>query len=357
MCEDIGAEPLPILNCGMACQFNSGQLVPVDDLDPYIQDALDLVEFANGPASSEWGGRRAALGHPAPFHLKLLGVGNEQWGPQYIERYAKFAKALKTHCPEIQLVAASGPDPEGERFDFLWSNLRALNADLVDEHYYRSPQWFLNQVHRYDHYPRTGPKVFAGEYAAHVSSRANNLQSALAAAAMMTGLERNADVVRLASYAPLFAQVDAWQWRPNLIWFDNLRVFGTPDYYVQQLFSRNRGDVVLPVLSSRVSSGPDGKTNLFASSTRDEKAGEIVLKVVNVTTEPVQTTVHLNGVAPAGARCTGIVLTSGSLNDENSLETPRKVSPKTAPLSLNLPDFDHAFPAQSMTVLRITVKR
>ncbi len=251
LCEDIGAQPLPILNCGMACQFNSGQLVPLDQLDPYIQDALDLIEFANGPVTSEWGAKRAAMGHPKPFNMKMLGVGNEQWGPQYIERYVIFARALKAKHPDVMLVSAAGPSPADDRFEFLWSKLRAANADIVDEHCYANPIWFLANSHRYDHYDRQGPKVFMGEYGAQsvatvsVANR-NDLNCALAEAAYMTGLERNADVVRMASYAPLFANVDAWQWTPDLIWCDNLRVYGTPNYYVQQLFSRNRGDAVLP---------------------------------------------------------------------------------------------------------------
>ncbi len=255
LCEDIGAQPLPILNCGMACQFNSGQLVPLDQLDPFIQDALDLIEFANGPATSEWGAKRAAMGHPAPFNMKMLGVGNEQWGPQYIERYTLFAQALKAKHPEIMLVSAAGPSPADERFNFLWPKLRELKADIVDEHCYANPIWFLANTHRYDNYDRSGPKVFMGEYGAQsiapVSpNNRNNWDCALAEAAYMTGLERNADVVRMASYAPLFANVDAWQWTPDLIWCDTLRVYGTPNYYVQQLFSRNRGDVVLPVTVS-----------------------------------------------------------------------------------------------------------
>jgi alpha-L-arabinofuranosidase len=252
LCEDIGAEPLPILNCGMACQFNSGELVPLDGLDPYIQDALDLIEFANGSVSSPWGATRAALGHPVPFNMKMLGVGNEQWGPQYIERYARFAKILKAQHPEISLVSDAGPSPADDRFHYLWPKLRELKADIVDEHCYANPIWFLANSHRYDSYDRQGPKVFMGEYGAQsvaiVSPKnRNNLECALAEAAFMTGLERNADVVRMASYAPLFANMDAWQWTPDLIWCDSLRACGTPSYYVQQLFSQNRGDVVLPV--------------------------------------------------------------------------------------------------------------
>jgi alpha-L-arabinofuranosidase len=252
LAEDIGAEPLPIINCGMACQFNSGELVPLDRLGPFIQDALDLIEFANGPAATPWGAKRAAMGHPGPFGMKMLGIGNEQWGPQYIERLAAFTRVLDAKHPEIALVSAAGPAPQDERFRFLWPKLRELQADIVDEHCYANPIWFLDAARRYDGYDRSGPKVFMGEYAAQSVAVArpenrNTLECALAEAAFMTGMERNADVVRMAAYAPLLAHVDAWQWTPNLIWADNLRVFGTPSYYVQQLFSRNRGDVVLPV--------------------------------------------------------------------------------------------------------------
>jgi len=250
--EDIGAEPMPILNCGMACQFNSGELAPMDQLDTYVQDALDLIEFANGPASSPWGAKRAAMGHPKPFNMRLLGIGNEQWGPQYIERLAVFIKVLKSRHPEIELIAACGPLPQDDRFHYLWPRLRELKADIIDEHCYAPPPWFLCNANRYDEYDRNGPKVFFGEYAAQsvamVSTKnRNNLECALAEAAFMTGLERNADVVCMASYAPLFAHADGWQWTPDLIWTDNLRAYATPNYYVQQLFSRNRGDVVLPV--------------------------------------------------------------------------------------------------------------
>ncbi|HEY2759908.1 MAG TPA: alpha-L-arabinofuranosidase C-terminal domain-containing protein, partial [Pirellulales bacterium] len=255
LCDDIGAEPLPILNCGMACQFNSGELCPPDELKTYIQDALDLIEFANGPAGSTWGAKRAAMGHPEPFNMQLLGIGNEQWGPQYIERLKLFTRVIKDKYPEIQLVSAAGPSPDDERFHFLWPQLSELKADIVDQHCYANPIWFLSNSHRFDKYDRNGPKVFFGEYAAQsvaiVSTKnRNNLECALAEAAFMTGLERNADVVRMASYAPLFSNVDAWQWTPDMIWVDSLRTVATPNYYVQQMFTRNRGDMVLPVSNS-----------------------------------------------------------------------------------------------------------
>jgi alpha-L-arabinofuranosidase len=235
LCEDIGAQPLPILNCGMACQFNSSELCPLDQLDSFVQDALDLIEFANGPVTSEWGAKRGALGHPAPFGMKMMGVGNEQWGPEYVERYARFAKTLKQKHPEIALIAAAGPSPDDDRFKFLWSNLRKLNADIIDEHCYARPNWFLNNTHRYDDYDPNGPKVFMGEYAAQSdrtlsTKNRNDLECALAEAAYLTGLERNAAVVRMASYAPLFSHTDAWQWTPDLIWVNNLSVVPTPNY-------------------------------------------------------------------------------------------------------------------------------
>ena len=361
LCEDIGAEPLPILNCGMACQFNSGELVPLDQLDPYIQDALDLIEFANGPVTSTWGAKRAAMGHPKPFNLKLLGIGNEQWLQQYIERYAAFAKVLKAKHPEIKLVSSAGPGPDDDKFRFAWPKLRELNADIVDEHCYARPDWFLNNSTRYDHYDRKGPKVFFGEYAAQsdktvsVNNR-NNWECALAEAAYMTGLERNANVVVMASYAPLFGHEEGWQWRPNLIWCDNLRSYGTPNYYVQQLFSRNRGDYVLPAQLSGALPMDGQHPRLYATAARDEKAGEVILKVVNASAMPVEASINLNAVNKLGRKATATVLT-GALTDENSFESPKKVAPVTELLSGLAPQFGYNFKPYSMTVLRVATAR
>jgi alpha-L-arabinofuranosidase len=291
LADDIGADPLPILNCGMACQFQTGQLVPLDELGPFIQDALDLIEFANGPVTSPWGARRAAMGHPEPFGMKLLGVGNEQWGMDYFVRYEAFAKVLKEKHPEIQLVSGTGPFPSDHKFRYSWPLLRELGADIVDEHCYAMPDWFLRSAARYDSYPRTGPKVFMGEYAAQsvdITSphNRNNLRCALAEAAFLTGLERNSDVVVMSSYAPLLGHEDAWQWRPNLIWFDNLRAYASPNYYVQQLFGQHRGDVVLPVelKDSRPAETAEGRIGLATSGCstefkeiRVERGGEAFL--------------------------------------------------------------------------------
>jgi alpha-L-arabinofuranosidase len=328
--EDIGAEPLPILNCGMSCQFNAGEVVPLKDLDPYIQDALDLIEFANGTAASPWGKLRASMGHPGPFNLKYVGIGNEQWDEQYIERYREFEKVLKSKHPEIKIVSGSGPSASGRLFDYAWSELRKLNPDLVDEHYYMQPEWFLKNASRYDNYDRNGPKVFAGEYAAHwkegkdPESR-NTWYSALAEAAFMTGLERNADVVYMASYAPLLAHVEAWQWRPDLIWFDNLNSIGTPNYYVQKMFSTHRGDAVIPVTSGGKPLA--GNDSLYASATVDKAAGKVYLKIISTSHSSKSISIILDG-SGTGKEAVIEVLKAADINDYNTLTNPRKVYPE-----------------------------
>jgi alpha-L-arabinofuranosidase len=357
LCEDIGAEPLPILNCGMACQFNSGQLASLEQLDSYIQDALDLIEFANGPANSAWGACRVAMGHRAPFRLKMLGVGNEQWGPDYFERYARFAKLLKERHPEIQLVSGAGPSPSDERFNLAWQKLRGLHADIIDEHCYSAPSWFFQNTRRYDNYDRSGPKVFMGEYAAQsvatVSPKnRNNLECALAEAAYMTGLERNADVVRMASYAPLFAHVDGWQWTPDLIWCDNLRVYGTPSYYVQQLFSSNRGDMVLPTRVQTSSSG--ALSPLYATSSKEEKSDEIILKIINPAPAPQTSYILLGGATNLNSHANVFVLSGESPNEENSLDAPTKVAPVFSAVDNVSAHFQYLCQPRSLTVLRIS---
>ena len=199
-----------------------------------------------------WGKLRSDMGHPKPFNMKYIGIGNEQWGQQYIDRYKIFEKAIKEKYPDIKIVSAVGPFPEGEQFDFLMDKMKKLNADIVDEHYYKPPEWFRENATRYDSYDRNGPKIFAGEYAAQSVGIAspdnkNNWECALSEAAFMTGLERNADVVVMSSYAPLFANADAWQWTPDLIWFNNLSSYGTPDYYVQKMYSTHRGTDLLSI--------------------------------------------------------------------------------------------------------------
>lgn len=241
--EDIGAMPLPVVP---ALVTGCGQNRAVDDealLQRHIQDTLDLIEYANGPVTSEWGRKRAEAGHPKPFHLTHLAVGNEENLPnEYFERFKKFRAAIEVKYPDITVVSNSGPDDSGSTFDTAWKLNREANVDMVDEHYYNSPQWFLQNNDRYDSYDRKGPKVFLGEYA----SQGNTFKNALSEAAFMTGLERNADIVKLASYAPLLANEDYVQWRPDLIWFNNHASWNSANYEVQKLFMRNVGDRVVP---------------------------------------------------------------------------------------------------------------
>jgi alpha-L-arabinofuranosidase len=359
LAEDIGAEPLPILNCGMACQFNTAEVVSLDQLDPYVQDALDLVEFANGDTTTQWGKIRAHLGHPAPFHMKLLGIGNENWGPQYLERVRIFTQAIKTRYPEIKLVNSSGTDPNGERFDLLNGELRNMKADIIDEHYYRRPEWFLQNASRYDTYDRNGSKVFAGEYAAQsdktvsVNNR-NNWQTAIAEAAFMTGLERNAGVVCMASYAPLFAHVDGWQWTPDMIWVDNLRSVGTANYYVQKLYSTNKGTHVVPALFNNMAL--TGQDSLYASAVIDKNSREIIIKIVNTACTGKNASFSIDGVKKLALEGTLTVLAGQSPEQMNTLDAPLSVSPVTQPLIVTGKKVDIPLEPCSFSVIRLGMK-
>ena len=245
--------------------------MPTDQLQPYIQDCLDLIEFANGPATSQWGKVRADMGHPEPFNMKFIGVGNEQWDDMYYKRLEPFVKAIRAKYPDIKIVGTSGPDSEGEMFDKGWKAMKSQKADLVDEHFYRNEEWFLSHGLRYESYDRKGPKVFAGEYACHGKGKKwNHFEASILEAALMTDFERNADVVYMTAYAPLFAHVEGWQWRPDLIWYDNLRMFKSVSYYVQQLYASNKGTNVLQLtMDKKPVAGQPGQDGLFASSVYD----------------------------------------------------------------------------------------
>lgn len=510
MCEDLGATPLFDINCGMSHKEN----VPLDLMDQWVQDALDAIEYANGPTNTVWGGRRARNGHPAPFNLKYMEIGNENGGTAYRERWPLFVNAIKAKYPEIQLIANhwQGGYPKDPM------------PEIVDEHYYNAPEFFLQQAHRYDNYDRNGPKIFVGEYAVTRNTGKGNLRGAIGEAAFMTGMERNSDVVVMAAYAPLFCNANHQRWPINLINFDSSRWFGIPSYYVQKLFSEHRGDVVLPTaveaepelaprragcigvgtwntaaefkdirvtatngkvllasdfrqgsagwkklgggnwevkdgalqqtaqkefiralagdrtwtdytleLKARKLAGREGflilfhvddddsrvwwnlggwentqhgielgetldqkrgrietgrwydiqvevsgtsikcwldgqvihnvkssretTPGLFASATRDNQSGEIIVKVVNAAATPTVTEINLNGGGKPAAIAQAIVLTSGSPKDENSLHEPTKVAPKTLTLDLPGPIFQHAFPANSLTVLRVNPEK
>ncbi len=270
--------------------------VPLDSLQPYIDDALDLIEFANGDTLTTWGSVRASMGHPAPFGLKFIGVGNEQWGPEFVERLEPFVKAIRARYPDVKIVGSSGPSASGDKFDYLWPEMTRLGADLVDEHYYAPETFFLSGATRYDNYSRKGPHVFAGEYACHgTGKKYNHFNAALLEAAFMTGLERNADIVDMATYAPLFAHIEGWQWRPDMIWFDNLRSVPTASYYVQQLYATHRGERVLPLtLDGKPLTGADSQHGLYATATSD--GDTYIIKVVNTSDEPRDITIDFRGL-------------------------------------------------------------
>ena len=340
--EEIGAEPLSVLSCGLACQFQNPNMdahVPLCDLDSYIQDALDLIEFANGAVDTPWGKVRADMGHPAPFNLKFIGIGNEQWGKEYPEHLEPFVKAIRKKYPDIKIVGSSGPDSEGEQFDYLWPEMKRLKADLVDEHFYRPEAWFLSQGARYDNYDRKGPKVFAGEYACHGKGKKwNHFHASLLEAAFMTGLERNADVVHMATYAPLFAHVEGWQWRPDMIWFDNLNSVRTVSYYVQQLFATHKGTNVLSLtMNKKPVTGAEGQNGLFASAVCDKNKNEIIVKVANTSDKKQPLSLIFNGLKKkevlSGARC--IKLSSADMDKDNTIENPLAIIPQETSLDVD----------------------
>ena len=360
--EDIGAEPLPVLNVGMACQFQNqndpSAHVAVKDLQPYIQDCLDLIEFANGDVNTTWGKKRAEMGHPAPFNLKFLAVGNEQWDDLYYERLRPFVKAIKAKYPNIKLIGTSGPDSEGEMFEKGWKAMKELKADLVDEHFYRDEHWFLSHGLRYEGYDRKGPKVFAGEYACHGKGKKwNHFETSLYEAAFMTDLERNADVVDMATYAPLFAHVDGWQWRPDMIWYDNTRMFKSVSYYVQQMYACNKGTNVLPLtMNGKSVAGQEGQDGLFASAVVDRKKGEIIVKVANTSDKAQDVTLNLNGLK--GSRsAVATTLQSDNMDAENTLDNPNLIRPvettATCVSKKNMTVLNDKLPAKSFRMYKI----
>jgi alpha-L-arabinofuranosidase len=510
LCEDLGAEPLFCINDGMSLHDS----VPMDQMGPWVQDALDAIEYANGPTNSFWGSLRAKTGHPAPFHLRYMEIGNENGGPDYHQRWPLLVNAIREKYPYMQLIVNT--DLRGRPYP------REPKPDIVDEHYYESPESFMWRASQYDSYDRNGPKIFIGEYAVTENAGKGNLRAAVGEAAFMTGLERNSDIVIMASYAPLFVNLNHRAWNPDLINFDGSSWYGLPGYYVQQMFGENRGDVMLPIsvdappadpsaqsgaigvgtwrtqaefkdikvtapdgqvlftsdfstnsdgwkllgggdwqvirdalrqnsgnenvrasagdkswtdytltLKARKLGGNEGflvlfrmnddriknwwniggwgntangielgnnivtrtpgsvetdrwydirvdvRTNhiqcyldgrlvhdldyqplksLFASATHDSKTGDIILKVANVANSPVSTDIHLRGAKNLYGLAKAIVLASNSPLDENSLEEPAKVSPKTDTFSFQGDDLHRTFPGNSITVLRLAGK-
>jgi alpha-N-arabinofuranosidase len=288
----------------------------------------------------------------------MIGVGNEQWDVQYIERYKLFAKTLKAKYPNIRLITSSGPSPDGSKFDYLHTELTKEKADFLDEHYYQAPDWFFKNASRYDNYDRKGPKIFAGEYAAHIAETKNSDAeykntwiSALAEAAFMTGLERNADVVQMASYAPLLAHVDAWQWRPDLIWFDNLRSVGTPNYYVQQIFSTNKGTTVIPV--KMIGEVVAGKDSIYSSASFDAATHDLIIKVVITSSSAQNIDIDLLGKTKPQKAYKQVSLSSTEKFAYNTLDDPLKITPKQSSGNISSDKINATLKPMSVNVFRV----
>jgi alpha-L-arabinofuranosidase len=329
--------------------------VPVDQLQPYIDDVLDLIEFANGdPAKNTWAKLRADMGHPAPFNLKFVAIGNEQWGEIYPENLKPFVDQVRKKYPNIKIIGTSGPDSEGKQFEYLWPEMKKMKADLVDEHFYRPESWFLAQGNRYDNYDRKGPKVFAGEYACHGRGKKwNHFNAALLEAAFMTGMERNADIVHMATYAPLFAHIDGWQWRPDMIWYDNLRSFRSCSYYVQQMFSLNKGTNVLQLtMNGKPVAGNNDQDGLFASAVYDKPSNSIIVKIVNTGDKAQDFSVNLKGMKGSKS-ATLTSFTADKLEGENTLDAPTKYVPKTSNITVSAPTLTGSVPAKTFVMYKI----
>jgi alpha-L-arabinofuranosidase len=321
----------------------------MEEMPGYIQDVLDLIEWANGPATSRWGSVRATAGHPEPFGLKHLGVGNEDAiTPLFEGRFRMIYEAVKARHPEIVVIGTVGPFASGEDFDHGWALARELRLEMVDEHYYVAPHWFWDNLQRYDSYDRAGAKVYVGEYAAHDRDRRrNSLRSAIAEAAGLTGFERNGDVVHFVSYAPLLACRGHTQWHPDLIYFTGTEVYRTPNYYVQQLFSQNSGDRYLPTTIAPAPTPP----TVAASAVRDSKSGDLIVKIVNGAGSLAALTVQLSGLTSRELRATRTVLTGPSADAFNEDGEPPAVLPVSGKATVT-PTFEYTAPAFSLTIFR-----
>lgn len=350
LAEALGAEPLPVVHSGLLCQAREVREAPLtlEETRAYGQDILDLIEFATGDVSTQWGSLRAEMGHPEPFRLNYIAIGNENWDSVYFTRYQILSGMVKERYPEITCIVAAGPVAEGALPQESWRQIRSRFAeDLVDEHYYMESDWFLRNLTRYDRYPRT-TQVFLGEYAAHEpvigGRRPNNLYSALCEAAYMTGLERNSDLVRMACYAPLLAREGMFQWTPDLIWFNDREVLLTPNYYVQQMFAATLGDhVVESTLEC------EGLSHVVTRT-----GEELYVKLVSLREEATPLTLQLAGVADGTGR---IVQLTGEKRMQNAFTAPDRVVPVEGECTVAGGQVQLTLPAYSATVLTFRVEK
>ena len=376
LAEEIGAEPLPVLNVGMACQFQNDDDAHApatkEGLQQFIDDCIDLIDFANGdPATNKWAQLRADMGHPAPFNLKFLAIGNEQWEQPFFDRLAIIAPEVRKVHPEIKLIGTSGPNAEDDHFRNGWKAMRELKADLVDEHFYRDIQWYKDWMNRYsdrEFYTKDGPRVFAGEWACHDRGKKyNHAGASIYEAAFMTNIERNADLVHMATYAPLFAHMEGWQWRPDLIWYDNISTARTVSYYVQQLYMLNRGTHVLPTTIS-LNGGepvanpvPKGQDGIFASAVMDKDKNEIIVKVINTLDKASTTRIEIAGLKlknfPTAAEV--ITLDCSNYDAENVPGKTEVVSPQSASTAVmsdkGTLTLSPTIPAKTFQIFKITL--
>lgn len=353
-CEDIGAEPVPVVAAGVPCQNSAhhgceigGQQggIPMCEMDEYIQTILNLIEYANGDAKSEWGKKRAKAGHPKPFNLKYIGIGNEDLITDiFEERFSMIYKAIREKYPEIIVIGTTGPFCEGTDYVEGWDLATRLNVPLVDEHYYQSPGWYLNNQDYYDRYDRSKAKVYLGEYAAHIPGRHNNIETALCEALHMANVERNGDVVTMTSYAPLLAKEGYTQWNPDLIYFNNTEVKPTVGYFVQKLYGQHAGDEYIPTLMQISDSRAEVNKRIASSLVRDSKTGDIIIKLVNILPVQVKTTLDLSGISIAD-KSARLETLQGALDDKEAVVKESTIGVNSI--------FDYQMPAHSLSVIRI----
>ncbi|MFV0591583.1 MAG: alpha-L-arabinofuranosidase C-terminal domain-containing protein [Draconibacterium sp.] len=350
-CEDIGAEALPVIAAGVPCQNSStgghGQQggIPMCDMDQYVQDILDLIEWANGDKSTKWGKLRAEAGHPEPFNLKYVGIGNEDLITDiFEERFTMIFNAIKEKYPEITVIGTVGPFSEGTDYRVGWEIASKLEVPMVDEHYYQPPGWYLNNQDFYDRYDRSKPKVYLGEYATHIPGRRLNMETALCDALHLINVERNADVVGMTSYAPLLARHGHTQWNPDLIYFNASEVFLTTDYYVQKMFGQNSGDQYLASLIKLSDKNNEVKKRVASSLVYDSKTGDYILKLANLLPVKIDAKINLADL-PVQAGEAELTILRGEVNDE-------KAKPKTGSVSV-ASEFAYELPAYSLSVIRM----
>lgn len=356
-CEDIGAEPLPVVPAGVPCQNSAhhghplgGQQggIPMNEMDEYIQEIFDLIEWANGDAKTRWGKVRAEAGHPKPFNLKYIGIGNEDLiSDVFEERFTMIYKAVKAKYPEITVIGTVGPFSEGTDYEEGWQIATKLGVPMVDEHYYQPPGWFIHNQDYYDKYDRSKSKVYVGEYAAHLPGRPNNVETALAEALHIINLERNGDVVGMASYAPLLAKEGHTQWNPDLIYFNNTEVKPTVGYYVQQLCGQNSGNEYLPATVSFSEKRDDIKKRVAVSVVRDGKSGDLIIKMVNLLPVEVKSSIDLSDFDLSSLEAVKTVL-QGSPDDKNA-------KPAVSAIAVSR-ELQPELPAYSFTVIRVKDK-